>query len=215
MNIAMDGPAGAGKSTVAKAVSKKLDIHYLDTGAMYRGIAYAILKSGIDTSDKNAVAKSCDEIDIEVKYEGDTQLIFVDGDDVTPFIRTAEISNAASAVATVGKVREKLVALQREVAQKYDVVMDGRDIGSFVLPDADYKFYITASSAERARRRYEETKDKSSTSIEQIEKEIIARDKNDMEREIAPLKICDDAVVVDTTSMNIEEVVAFILNAIK
>ena len=215
MKVAMDGPAGAGKSTVAKAVAAKLNLNYLDTGAMYRAVAYAYLTRGIDVNDHPAVLKSLADLDLRVEYMEGGQHILVDGKDVTPFIRTPEVSKGASDVAVILEVRKKLVEIQRQVAKKYNIVMDGRDIGTFVLPDADYKFFITATPGERAKRRYLESREKHpEITLEQIERDIIARDKTDTNRKFAPLRQAEDAMLVDTTNMNIEEVVAQVLSAI-
>ena len=207
MKIAVDGPAGSGKSTVAKLLAAELGLHYLDTGAMYRSIAYALINKNVDIDDKNAVENGVDDISLNVEYIDGVQKMFADGNDITDKIRTAQISMGASKVAVVKKVRDKLVTMQRAVANKYDIIMDGRDIGTTVLPDADYKFYITASSAERAKRRYAETQDKSSTSLEKIEAEIKQRDYNDMHREFSPLCKAEDAILIDTTHMTVEEVI--------
>lgn len=216
MKIAMDGPAGAGKSTVAKAVAAKLNLNYLDTGAMYRAVAYAFLSRGIDVNDHETVIGGLPGLDLRVEYLGDGQHIFIGGGDVTPYIRTQEVSKGASDVAVIPEVRKKLVQIQRQVAEKYDIVMDGRDIGTYVLPDADHKFFITATPRERARRRYLEIRETHpGITLEQIEKDIIARDETDTNRKFAPLKKAEDAMLVDTTNLSIKEVVALILGAIK
>ncbi len=207
MKIAIDGPAGAGKSTVAKALAKQLHMNYLDTGAMYRGIAYALLQKGVNLKDQNAVAEQVDGLDMQVIYNEEGQRIIVDGQDITPYIRSQEVTIGSSDVAVVRKVRVKLVDLQRKVAQKFDVVMDGRDIGTHVLPDADVKFYITASAKERAKRRYLENQQKGIESdLEQIEKDILYRDEQDSNREFAPLRQADDAIYIDTTSLSLPQV---------
>ena len=207
MKIAIDGPAGAGKSTVAKALAKQLHINYLDTGAMYRGIAYALLQKGVNLKDQNAVAEQVDGLDMQVIYNEEGQRIIVDGQDITPYIRSQEVTIGSSDVAVVREVRVKLVDLQRKVAQKFDVVMDGRDIGTHVLPDADVKFYITASAKERAKRRFLENQQKGIESdLEQIEKDILYRDEQDSNREFAPLRQADDAIYIDTTSLSLPQV---------
>ena len=212
----MDGPAGAGKSTVAKAVAAKLNLNYLDTGAMYRAVAYSFLNRGIDVNDHKTVISGLPGLDLRVEYLADGQHIFIRDEDVTPFIRTPEVSKGASDVAVIPEVRKKLVQIQRQVAEKYDIVMDGRDIGTYVLPDAEHKFYITASPAERAKRRYLEIHEQHpGITLEQIEKDIIARDETDMNRKFAPLRQAGDAMLVDTTNLSIKEVVALILGAIK
>lgn len=215
MKIALDGPAGAGKSTVAKIIAEKLKFNYLDTGAMYRAVAYAFLSRNIDVNNHTAVIGGLPEVDLKVEYRDGKQLLFVNGADVTPYIRTPEVSKGASDVAVIPEVRIKLVELQRQVAGKYDIVMDGRDIGTYVLPDADFKFYITASTAVRAQRRYLEICEKHpEITVGQIEQDIIARDATDSNRKFAPLKRAEDAVLVDTTNLSIEEVVALIMGAI-
>ena len=211
MKIAIDGPAGAGKSTVAKAVAQKLNLNYLDTGAMYRAAAYAMLKRGIEPSDRTAVLSALPSLSMEIVYHAGSQKVIADGEDVTPFIRTARISKGASDIAVIPEVRLKLVDLQRNAAQHYDIVMDGRDIGTYVLPDADIKFFITASPRERARRRFLELKETvPEADIDEIERDIIARDKTDSTREFAPLRQAEDAILVDTTDMNREQVIDFV-----
>ena len=214
MKIAIDGPAGAGKSTVAKLISEKLGINYLDTGAMYRSIAYALINKGIDPEDADAVKNHLDEVDIEVKYIKRVQHMYLDGKDISKLIRTNEISMGASNVSKIPEVRLKLIEMQQEIARNFDIVMDGRDICTYVLPDADHKFYITASVDERARRRFKELPEGSNLTFEEIREDIIKRDKNDSEREFMPLKQAEDAVLVDTTHMNIDEVINFVLKEI-
>lgn len=214
MKIAIDGPAGAGKSTVAKLISEKLGINYLDTGAMYRSIAYALLKKGIELEDANAVKEHLDEVSIEVIYIDRVQHMYLEGEDISPLIRTNEISMGASTVSKIPEVRLKLIEMQQEIARNFDIVMDGRDICTYVLPDADHKFFITASVEERARRRFKELPEGSTLSFDDIKEDIIKRDKNDSEREFMPLKQAEDAVLVDTTDMNIDEVIDFVLKEI-
>ena len=213
MKIAIDGPAGAGKSTIAKIIAEKLKINYLDTGAMYRSVAYALMQMGIDLHNNAVVDTALDSIDISIKYINAQQRMFYNNEDISDKIRTPEISMGASDVSKNHNVRKKLASMQREAAKKYDVVMDGRDIGTFVLPDADFKFYVTADTFERAKRRYLEMPEPK-PSVEEIENNIIARDKNDMERDFAPLKKADDAVVIDTTNMSIEEVTKSVLDIV-
>lgn len=214
--IAIDGPAGAGKSTVARAVAAKLHMNYMDTGAMYRAVAYAMGARGIDPKDRPAVEVAMDSLSLRVEYSGGEQRVLADGQDVTPFLRTQEIAMGASAVASVPKVRLRLVELQRETAEKYDVVMDGRDIGTYVLPQARAKFYITASSRVRAERRARELEAAGGkVDRQQLEQEIIARDKADMEREFAPLKCAEDAIYVDTSDMTAEEVIDFVCRKVE
>lgn len=211
-NIALDGPSGAGKSTVAKALAKHLDIIYLDTGAMYRSLAYVAVKQGIDVNDEAAVRPMLDNLDMKI-ITGDSQQIIVNGENVTPFIREHYVSKAASDISALPAVRIKLVELQREIAKNDCVVLDGRDIGTYVLPDAKYKFFITATPEVRAKRRFEELKAKGDApSYEKVLEDIKVRDYNDSHRAFAPLKQADDAVLVDTTNMSIDEVIDFVLN---
>lgn len=211
-NIALDGPSGAGKSTVAKALAKRLDIIYLDTGAMYRSLAYVAVKHGIDVNDEDAVKPMLDNLDMKI-ITGDSQQIIVNGENVTPFIREHYVSKAASDISALPSVRIKLVELQREIAKNDCVVLDGRDIGTYVLPDAKYKFFITATPEVRAKRRFEELKAKDDApSYEKVLEDIKVRDYNDSHRAFAPLKQADDAVLVDTTNMSIDEVIDFVLN---
>ena len=217
INIAIDGPAGAGKSTIAKYISKTLGIIYLDTGAMYRTVALKAILSGIDTKDAAALAVMVENIDISITHTGSEQQIYLDGNDVSKDIRTPEVSIGASNVAVVPAVRIKMVELQREIARSNDVVMDGRDIGTYVLPNARHKFFLTASIEERAKRRYKEMLDKgiTGTSLEDVRKDIEYRDKNDSTRDFAPLSKAKDAVEVDTTALTIEQVAEKILGYIK
>ena len=213
MNIAIDGPAGAGKSSIARLVAKEMSFIYVDTGAMFRTMAYYFLKNGIDTSDEEAVNTGCDRIDIRIEYQNDDQHIFLNGTDVSNEIRQEEVGKNASVVARYNKVRAKLLELQRQMAASYDVIMDGRDIGTVVLPDAEVKIFLTASSGVRAKRRYNELRQKGiDCNLKEIERDIIARDEQDMNREIAPLKQAEDAVLVDTSDMTIDEVVERIKN---
>ncbi|MBQ9334199.1 MAG: (d)CMP kinase [Lachnospiraceae bacterium] len=213
MNIAIDGPAGAGKSTIAKLVSAKLGYIYVDTGAMFRAVAYNCTKNGIDKDDTAAISESLSKADISIKYVGNVQRVFLNDEDVTDHLRDESVGNMASVVARIPAVRSKLLELQRKLARENDVVMDGRDIGTCVLPDAELKVYLTASSAVRAKRRYDELVAKGETpDIDVIEKDIIERDERDMNREIAPLKQADDAVLVDSSYMTIDEVAAKIIS---
>lgn len=208
MNIAIDGPAGAGKSTIAKRLAKKLGFIYVDTGAMYRAMAYYFLQKKTDPLDETAIAAMCPDVDVTIAYEGNEQQVLLNGENVNGFIRTEEVGNMASSVSVYPVVRIKLVELQRQLAAKSDVIMDGRDIGTCVLPDAQVKIYLTASSATRAKRRFDELAAKGETcDLEQIEKDIIDRDYRDMHRETSPLKQAEDAVLVDSSEMNIDEVV--------
>lgn len=210
--VAIDGPAGAGKSTVAKLVAQELHLVYIDTGAMYRAVAWKVLyqKKGVTTAAIEEVAK---DIDVRLYYEGGRTRVFVDGKEVTDEIRTLEVSHIVSKVASLALVREKMVELQRKMAESGSVLMDGRDIGTNVLPNASVKIYLTASIEERAKRRAKELLEKGhAVSEADVEKEIAARDKADMEREISPLRQADDAVLLDTTGLSIKEVVSRILS---
>lgn len=208
MQIAIDGPAGAGKSTIAKRLAKESGYIYVDTGAMYRAMALYLLRKGISADDKEGIENACQDADITIKYINGEQNVILNGENVNGFIRTQEVSNMASASSVNGKVRQKLVALQQKLASETDVVMDGRDIGTVVLPHAEVKIFLTASSAVRAKRRYDELTAKGEEcDIDVIEKEIKERDERDMTREISPLKQADDAILVDTSDMDIEQVV--------
>ncbi len=212
IQIAIDGPAGAGKSTVAKEVAKRLGIHYLDTGAMYRAMAVAVLEQGIDICEHEKVQQALEKIEISVVYTQKGQRVLANGLDLTDKIRTPQATKGSSDIAVIPAVRLALVAIQRDVAKRYDIIMDGRDIGTYVLPKAKAKFFITASVQERAKRRYLELKaGGQERPIEQLEAEIAARDKTDSEREFAPLRQAEDAILVDTTHMGIEEVVRFVV----
>ena len=211
-NIAIDGPAGAGKSSIAKLVAAKLGIVYVDTGAMYRTMALACIKDGIDISDEAEVSRKVLAVNISIDYKDGTQHIYLGGEDVSSEIRQEEVGKAASGIARYGDVRAKLVALQQMLARTQDVIMDGRDIGTVVLPDAYLKIFLTASSKVRAERRYKELLEKGEKcDIDEIEKDIIARDEQDMNREVSPLKQADDAVLVDTSDMSIDQVVERIM----
>jgi cytidylate kinase len=206
MNIAIDGPAGAGKSTIAKKAAGELGFIYVDTGAMYRAVAVYLTESDISASDEDLVEKSIADISVEIKYEDGAQQVYLNGENVTGKLRTA--GNMASKASALPCVREKLLSLQRDLAASNDVVMDGRDIGTNILPSAELKVYLTASSAVRAKRRYDElvAKGVENIDIEKIEQDIIQRDKQDMERKTAPLKRADDAVLIDSSDMTIEQV---------
>jgi cytidylate kinase len=207
-NIAIDGPAGAGKSTIAKMLAKKLDILYLDTGAMYRAIGLKVLESGKDPEKPSDVIPLLDSTDILVEYENGSQRVYLDGRDITDKIRTQQISGAASAVAVIPEVRRKLVSIQRKIASRSSLVMDGRDIGTYVLPHADLKIFLTASPEERARRRWEELRQKGTDQeYHAVLQEIVNRDHNDSSRSISPLKRAEDAALIDTTNNTIDEVI--------
>ena len=208
LSIAIDGPGGAGKSTVAKSVATRLNVDYIDTGAMYRAVAYKTIINDVDVDDTEKIKELLEETVIDFS-KGD---IFLDGKNVNKEIREPEISKVASKVSQIFEVREKLVELQRIMAKTKSVVMDGRDIGTNVLPEANCKFYMTASPQERAKRRYDELKSKGKdVSYEDVFSDIVHRDKQDMERELNPLRKAEDAVEIDTTGLNIQEVVDIIL----
>lgn len=216
INIAIDGPSGAGKSTAAKSVAKRLGIIYLDTGAMYRAVAWKALSLNIEPSDSVRVNEFLDDLNIEIKYVNGVQYIYADGTDVTLAIREHRMSKAASDISKIPEVRIKLVQMQRLIAANNDVVLDGRDITSYVLPNAKYKFYLTAKAEERARRRAEELANKGQTfDYEKILADIIDRDYNDSTRSFAPLVKTTDSVEIDSTDMTAEEVAEKILSYIK
>lgn len=207
-NVAIDGPAGAGKSTIAKKVAKELGFIYVDTGAMYRAMALFLLKNNVDREDKEAIGTKCQEADISIRYENGEQIVLLNGENVNGFIRTEEVGNMASVSSANPKLREKLVELQKKLAAETDVIMDGRDIGTCVLPNADVKVYLTASSKVRAMRRFKELEAKGLTcDLAQIEADIIERDNRDMTREHSPLRQAEDAQLVDSSDMAIDEVV--------
>ena len=215
-SIAIDGPAGAGKSTIAKNVSKELGVIYVDTGAMYRAMALYMIREGIDAEDAAGISEKCKSADISIDVVDGVQQVILNGENVSGLIRTEEVSAMASKSSVNGDVREKLVELQRKLASEKSVVMDGRDIGTVVLPNAEVKIYLTASSAVRAKRRYDELIAKGEQcDLAQIEADIIERDHRDMTREISPLKQADDAVLVDTSDMNIEEVTKALLDIVE
>lgn len=212
-NIAIDGPAGAGKSTIAKKIAKKLNFIYVDTGAMYRAMALYMIYEKIANDETEKIEAACEKADITITYQNEEQQVLLNGENVTGSIRTEEVGNMASAVAKNKKVRLKLVDLQQKLANRTDVVMDGRDIGTYVLKEAQLKIYLTASSTTRAKRRFLELKEKGiACDIQEIERDIIARDKQDMEREFAPLCQAEDAILLDSSEMNIPQVVDAILS---
>ncbi|MBQ1547993.1 MAG: (d)CMP kinase [Lachnospiraceae bacterium] len=215
-NIAIDGPAGAGKSTIAKRLAKELNFIYVDTGAMYRGIALYMIRKGIDPRDEAAVSAAVPEAKVTIKYEDGVQKIILNGEDVSGLIRTEEVSFAASTTSAFKAVRAKLLDLQRDLARENDVIMDGRDIGTTILPNADVKVYLTASVETRAKRRYDELIEKGeSHDLKKIEEDIRLRDEQDMTREISPLKKAEDAIEVDSSNMTIDEVVETIKSLVK
>lgn len=213
-NIAIDGPAGAGKSTIARKTAAKLGFIYVDTGAMYRAMALYFLRKGIDRGDEEAIEAACREITISLEYRDGMQKVFLNGEDVSGLIRTEEVSAMTSAVSVYSAVRQKLLELQRELARSENVIMDGRDIGTCVLPGAQTKIYLTASSRVRAERRFKELEEKGEMcNLEEIEQDIIERDYRDMHRDIAPLKQAEDAVYIDSSRMSIDQVAQAIVDA--
>lgn len=218
INIAIDGPAGAGKSTVARAVAQKLGILYLDTGAMYRAMALKAMREGIDPNDKERVLPLLECTEIYAKNIGGTQHTYLDGEDVSGLIRTPEISRGASDISAIPDVRIKLAQIQRNIAHTSDVVMDGREIGSYVIPECENKFYVTASVDERARRRLLELKEKgrdNGMTVEDMAKDIAKRDYNDSHRAFAPLLRLPEAILIDTTDLTIDEAVNAVLKNLK
>lgn len=216
LTIAIDGPAAAGKSTVAKLVAKQLAYLYIDTGAMYRALTLHALREGVDPNDEQALLDLFSNIDIKLKQEHDTQIVLLNQEDVTSDIRQPEVTNYVSIVAKHPKVRQIMVEKQRALATGHGVVMDGRDIGTYVLPHADLKFFLIASVEERAKRRYKENQARGIVSdFEELKKDIEQRDYRDMNRKIAPLKKADDAIEIDTTSLTIDQVVQRILDKAK
>lgn len=211
--IAIDGPAGAGKSTIARQVAKIKNFIYVDTGAMYRAMAYYLLSKKVNPEEEEAVSRECLGAHITIEYQNGEQVVLLNGKNVNGVLRTEEVGNMASVTSKNKKVRERLTQLQKELAQTNNVVMDGRDIGTCVLPHADVKVYLTASAVVRAKRRYDELAAKGETcDIKKIEEDIVKRDEQDMNREIAPLKQAEDAVLIDSSDMTIEEVVKAILD---
>ena len=212
MNVAIDGPAGAGKSTIAKAIAAKMGYVYVDTGAMYRAMALYFLRAGISSNDEEKISSVVDDISVSIKYEDGAQHVILNGEDVTGLIRTEEVGNMASASSVYAPVRSKLGALQQELAKTTDVIMDGRDIGTVVLPNADVKIFLTASVECRAKRRFDELVAKGmEADFDKIAKDIEERDYRDSHREISPLKQAEDAILVDSSDMTIDEVVNTII----
>lgn len=207
-NVAIDGPAGAGKSTIAKAVARRMNLIYVDTGAMYRAMALYMLREQVDPSDALAVSEKCKEADITIGYENGVQVVYLNGENVNAYLRTEEVGDMASKTSPQPAIRYKLVELQKKLAANSDCVMDGRDIGTCVLPGADVKIYLTASSQVRAKRRYDELTAKGEAcDLEKIREDIEDRDYRDMHRENSPLKQAEDAVLLDTSDMTIEQVI--------
>lgn len=216
INVAIDGPGGAGKSTSARAAAKELGYIYVDTGALYRAVGVNALRNNVDTKDFSAVAASIKGISVDLVFENGEQKVLLDGENVSTEIRTPPASMAASDVSAVPEVRAFLFDLQRDIASRNNCIMDGRDIGTVVLPDAQVKIFLTASAEERAQRRYKELQAKGSTvSYQSVLDELIERDYNDSHREIAPLKPAEDSVILDTTGVSLEEQVEKIINIIK
>lgn len=212
-NVAIDGPAGAGKSTIAKMVAKEKGFIYVDTGAMYRAMALYFLKKGIRPEESDKISAAVDGADVTIEYVNGEQQVLLNGENVTPYLRTEEVGNMASVSSTNADVRRKLVELQQKLAATSDVVMDGRDIGTCVLPNADVKVYLTASSVVRANRRYKELIEKGQEADwDTIKKDIEERDYRDMNRDISPLRQAEDAILIDSSDMTIEENVQAILN---
>ncbi len=213
INIAIDGPAGAGKSTIAKLAAARLGFIYVDTGAMYRAMALSCIRNNVSADEEEKVIKICEEAEVTIEYKNKEQCVLLNRENVNAYIRTEQVSRMTSSISTYSEVREKLLKLQRNIAENNNVIMDGRDIGSNVLPNADIKIYLTASVETRAKRRYLEQKEKGlDVDINEIEKDIEERDYRDMHRECAPLVIADGAIVIDSSDMTIEEVVNEIIN---
>ena len=207
-NVAIDGPAGAGKSTIAKAVAGELGLIYVDTGAMYRAMTLYMLRDGVDPQDTDRVAEKCKQADITLRYENGVQVVLLNGENVNAFLRTEEVGNATSVISAIGCVRENMVKLQQRLAAENDCIMDGRDIGTCVLPGAQLKIYLTADSAVRAKRRYDELTVKGQAcDLDKIQADIEERDYRDMHREVSPLTQAPDAVLLDTSEMGVEEVI--------
>lgn len=207
-NIAIDGPAGAGKSTIAKSIAKKLQIIYVDTGAMYRAMGLYFIRENINTENPKEVKQACDCVEVTIEYKDGNQQVILNGENVTKLLRKEEVGKMASTVGKLQDVRTKMVELQQSLARIRTVIMDGRDIGTVVLPDAGLKIYLTASSEERARRRWNELTEKGiSCNKDEIEQDIIARDNQDMNRDISPLCQAEDAILVDSSNMSVEEVI--------
>lgn len=211
-NIAIDGPAGAGKSTIARRVARELSFIYVDTGAMYRAMALYLLRRKVNRDDTEQIGNICQDAEISIEYQNGEQIVLLNGENVNSYLRTEEVGNMASVSSAVPRVREKLLSLQRKLAKDMSVVMDGRDIGTTILPDADVKIYLTASSLTRAKRRYLELQEKGTVcNLDEIQKDIEERDQRDMSREISPLRQAEDAVLVDSSDLTIQQVVDRIL----
>ena len=210
--VAIDGPAGAGKSTIARQIAKRMNLIYVDTGAMYRAMALFMLWEKVDPTDAESVSKKCEEAQITIRYEEGEQVVYLNNKNVNAFLRTEEVGNMASVTSAQKAVRKKMVVLQQKLAETTDVIMDGRDIGTCVLPNADVKIYLTASSHVRAKRRYDELVAKGEAcNLSEIEKDIIERDERDMTRKESPLRQAEDAILVDSSEMTIEDVIQTII----
>ncbi len=215
-SIAIDGPAGAGKSTIAKNIAAKLGFIYVDTGAMYRAMAVYFIDNSVNTDNESDIANACENVSINIVYEDGLQQVILNGENITGRLRTEEVGNTASKTAVYAPVRRKLVELQQKIAKTTNVVMDGRDIGTCVLPNATCKIYLTASVETRAERRFKELQAKGiKADIEEIKRDIADRDYRDMNRDVSPLKQADDAVLVDSSDMDIEEVTEAIISVYK
>ena len=211
-NVAIDGPTGAGKSTIAKRIARRLGYIYVDTGAMYRAMAYYLIQNQVDAADQEAIAAACQHADISICYQDGEQVVLLNGENVNAYLRTEAVGNMASVSSVVPEVRKKLVELQQKLARETDVVMDGRDIGTVVLPDADVKVYLTASVETRAKRRFLELQEKGEPAdLAKIAADIEDRDYRDMHRDISPLRQAEDATLVDSSDMTIDQVVERIL----
>ena len=211
-NIAIDGPAGAGKSTIARRVARELSFIYVDTGAMYRAMALYLLRKEVNKDDTEQIGNICQDAEISIEYQNGEQIVLLNDENVNSYLRTEEVGNMASVSSAVPRVREKLLSLQRKLAKDMSVVMDGRDIGTTILPDADVKIYLTASSLTRAKRRYLELQEKGTVcNLDEIQKDIEERDQRDMNREISPLRQAEDAILVDSSDLTIQQVVDRIL----
>mgnify|MGYP000020087040 CR=1 FL=1 len=215
-NVAIDGPAGAGKSTIAKRIARRLGYIYVDTGAMYRAMAYYLIQNQVDAADQEAIAAACQHADISICYQDGEQVVLLNGENVNAYLRTEAVGNMASVSSVVPEVRKKLVELQQKLARETDVVMDGRDIGTVVLPDADVKVYLTASVETRAKRRFLELQEKGEPAdLAKIAADIEDRDYRDMHRDISPLRQAEDATLVDSSDMTIDQVVQAIIDTAK
>ena len=214
--VAIDGPAGAGKSTIAKEIAKKMQLIYVDTGAMYRAMALFLLRNHVSPEDAAAIEKTCEDAEIGICYEKGQQVVYLNGENVNDLLRSEEVGKMASISSQIKSVRRKLVDLQRRLAETTDVIMDGRDIGTCVLPNAQLKIYLTASSLVRAKRRYEELAAKGEVcNLEKIRADIEERDYRDMHREISPLRQAEDAILIDSSDMTVEEVISRIISLVK